>query len=365
MADPIDEVSVVGADTMPKKRRYPGLSPLQAGLAYGGAAATVMGPLGLLIGLGSGIVAGRMRKSWLDREAASAQRLRSEQLDSRDEINREMAIADPDERRLIQHSRLLESAGWEKLYSGDPEGRSMIEKAQEIRRGIMTADIQARKADEAQAMQFQRGLIGTAANAYREEFQKNQSQFEDINSQADRVLKLAASAGFDPNKPFNKAVMTDLLTVGVGGLYRDAPDLLGSIPFVGEMLERGSDALTGKFDLTVEDYNRVALSMKHANELVSENRMVRLGEQARQLDDQAHKLNAVPQDYSLGEYVSGGVSELRFTEDVVAPTSKVPGTRSTLQGPTGLFSDSETARRIEQWVQKKVGPPTKKPRPTN
>lgn len=359
-----EEVTVSSSTPTPRKARYPGLSPLKAGLLYGGAASTVMGPLGLLIGLGSGLVAGRMRKSWLDRQAAETENLRAEYQGTQQELDAEMRIADPDEKRLLEHAKRIANEGWKRLESGDPTGRQMIVQANELSRGIINADIQARKQEQASTAQFQRGLIQSSATAYREEYQKNLAQYEEINGLADRVLRLAADAGFDPNKPFNKAVMTDLLTVGVGGLYRDAPGLLGEIPIVGAFLERGKDALEGKFDLTREDYNRIALNMKQANELVSEDRMVRLGEQSRQLDDFARKSGAIPQDYSLGEYVSGGTQELRFTEPPRAtptPTRTLPGTK----GDRGLFSESETGRRIEEWVQKKVGPKQKQPRPTN
>ncbi len=366
MAD--DEVKVTGQRQVPPSRKYPGLSPLEAGLTYGGAASTVMGPLGLLIGLGSGIVAKRMKKSWLDREARYNQMLANEHEDFSSEVNREIEIADPDEKRLLNHARRLEAEGWDRLMAGDETGRGMVEKANELARGIMNADIQARKQDQLSAMQMQRTLIQNSATAYRDEYQKNLSQFEDINAQADKVLKLAADANFDPNKPFNKAVMTDLLTVGVGGLYRDAPDVLGAIPIVGEFLERGADAWTGKFELTREDYNRVALSMKQANEQVAGQRMQRLGDQAQKLDGFAQQSGATPQGYSLREYVTGDVDELQLTPvPKQQPTGKLgtkqlPGLQGEVSGPTGLFSDSPMGKRIESWVNKQVGP---KKRPTN
>lgn len=53
--DNMQQVSVQGAPDVAARKPYRGLSPLQAGLVYGGAASTVMGPLGLLVGLGAGI----------------------------------------------------------------------------------------------------------------------------------------------------------------------------------------------------------------------------------------------------------------------------------------------------------------------
>lgn len=360
MAD--EEVTVGASAERPRKRKYPGMSPLQAGLTYGGAAATVMGPLGLLIGLGSGIAAKRMRDSWLDREAENSRNLRAEYQGVQQELDGEIRIADPDEKRLLEHAKRVVNEGWNRLAQGDEGGRALIEKGNEIARGIMNADIAARKSEQASQAQFQRGLIGTAAQGYRDEYQKNLKEYEDVNSLADRVLKLAAASGFDPNKPFNKAVMTDLLTVGVGGLYRDAPDMLGSLPVVGEFLERGKDALTGKFDLTAEDYNRIALGMKSANEQVSESRMLRLGDQARSLDEFARQNGAIPEDYSLGLYVTGEEQELRFTPvPQPAPTEKLLRDKEAsykYQDPI-----SKSARELEQWMNQRNS--KKKPRPTN
>lgn len=358
--EPLQTVNVTGSEAAPVQRQYRGLSPIQAALLYGGAASAVAGPLGLLAGLGAGIIAGRSKKSWLDREAQYTQLLADGHSDFRDEVNSEMQIADEDEKRLLSHARRIEAEGWNRLVAGDGTGREMINQANEITRSIIQGDIQARKAEQANVAQFQRTLVQDSARSYREEYQKNLSQFEDIQSQADRVLKIVSSKGFDPNKPFNKAVLTDLLTVGVGGLYRDAPDVVGSIPFVGEFLERGSDWLTGKFELTAEDFNRVALSMKEANEMVSETRMLRLGEQSRNLDQFARQTGAIPQDYSLGSYVTGEVQELNFT-----PVPKFEGreTAAPIENLTrgkGLFSDSEMMRRIDQWKQRK-----KSVRPTN
>ena len=326
--DDTQNVTVAAPAAGPPKKSYPGLSPLQAGLLYGGAASTVMGPFGLLIGAGAAIGASRMRKSYLDREAEYAKNLRDEQSGIQDEANAELKVADPDEARLINHYKRVANDGWYRLAQGDQTGRQMIEQANAGLAGIMNGDIQQRKAEEAANANFQRGLISTAASSLRSEYQANMAAYEDADKQSSQVLELVNQKDFDPNKSFNKAILAQMLSTGIGGFYKDAPDAydamtqgsqaLRSIPVAGGAIEAivGGLITAVKSDdmkLTAEDYNRVALNLRAFTTKYAQDRAQRLGTQAQSLDAGARKVGAIDQDYSLGDYVTGNVRELKLT----------------------------------------------------
>lgn len=363
-------------------------SPLQAGLLYGGTTAAVLGPAGLLIGLGAGILSKRLRKNFMDREAADVQNLRAEHQGLQSELESEMRIADPEEKRLLSHAQRLASEGWYRLSSGDEAGRGMIEKANELSRSIMTADRDARKSEQSAQASFQRGLIGTAANDYRSQFQTNLQLVEDMDKQASRVLDLVSKPDFDPNKPFNKAILADLLQTGIGGMYKDAPDVLDAVaqgaPSIGAILgaARGpagaaiGDSLGGlvgaitngmkakDFQVSREEYNRIALNLKKFTQTYGTDRMTRLSDQARQLDQFARQTGAIPDDYSLGQYISGGVNELKLT-----PVPQVPAVKQASDAVSSLKNlppsekyvggINQGLRGLEQWMNKR------KQRPTN
>lgn len=311
-----EEVTVSSAPSQLPAAKYPGMSPMEAGLVYGGGAATVMGPIGALIGLGAGLVAKRMQSSWLDREAKYRETMREEHVGLMQELDAERRQADPDEARLIDHAKRLAADGWNRMASGDYDtGRRMVAQANEMSRSIMQADSQARKQQETENATFQRGLIQTAANDYRTQYLNNMKTFEDIDQKTSEVLNLVNAEGFDPNSKFNKAVIMDLISVGVSGLYRDDPSgletLVRSVPVVGDAL---GDAMKQEdYKLTPEDYNRIALELKKSNERYTQQRMQRLGEQAKSLDTNAKRLGAIAPDYSLSDYVSGNIKELRIT----------------------------------------------------
>src|ERR1043165_8535176 len=88
----------------PRPRR-PGPSPLQTGLLYGAGGLAVGGPFGLLAGLAAGILSKRARDSYLDGVARDMHNPRREYAGLQDEIKNELAIADPDEQRLLQSAQ--------------------------------------------------------------------------------------------------------------------------------------------------------------------------------------------------------------------------------------------------------------------
>lgn len=366
--------------------RYAGMSPLQAGLLYGGAASSVMGPFGILVGLGAGVMAKRMRQSEVDRQA----NFRAEHEELIDQLDSEYKIADPDEQRLIGHARRLANDGWMRLLKGDMSGRDMIAKADDMSMSIMQGDLQARKQKEAATGEFQRGLITTSANDLRQQYLTNMNLYESVDQQAQRVLELVSQPGFDANKPINKAALADMLSVGVNGFYKDAPDVLdavaqgagglgtligaaGGVP--GALAGGGIGSLVGAittgikskdFKVTAEDYNRIALNMKKFNQQYSTDRMTRLGESANSLDNFARNVGAIGDDYSLSDYVSGGIKDLRLTPSpVYKPPQSTNGPPATsmqrLQQGTNAVK-----KVIDQWMKAKgFSDSTTGLRPTN
>lgn len=380
------DVTVNSSSQRPKGRPGPSglasLSPLQAGLLYAGASAPVLGPFALLVGAGAGILSKKLRQNFLDAETADLENTRSEYKALQSELTSELDIADPEEKRLLLHAQRLATDGWYRLESGDEQGRAMIERANEISRSIMTADQQHRRQEQSAQASFQRGLIGNAANSYRDQFQQNLSLAEDLDKQALRVLDIVADPNFDPNKPFNKAILADLLQTGIGGMYRDAPDMLDAIsqgaPGLGAIIgARGGPAgaaigsqlgdiiqgiTTGvkakDFQVSREEYNRIALNMRKFTKQFAADRMSRLGQQAQALDNFARRLGAIPDDYSLGDYVTGGVKELRF-----APSPALRQTPSVAPSQPKALSlqdnpVSESLRRLENWMNQRQRRPT-------
>jgi hypothetical protein len=346
---PENEMETVNVDApVPRKSGYKGMSPLQAALSYGGAASTVMGPLGLIVGGIAGITAKKMRDNYLDKEAAYNAQMRSEQSNFNSEVASEQQIADPEEARLLNHAKRVADAGWTRLANGDASGREMIDNANSFIAEIINGDRQARKQEMSQQQSFQRELVGGAANDYRKQYQTHVTDFETVDAQVARVLDLTAQADFDPNKPFNKAMIAELLSTGIGGFYRDAPDAMdaiaqgaGGLNGLGKYGSTISGIIDGvttfvkadDFKITREDYNRIAFNMRKVAKDITGARMERLNGQAQQLDGFARKTGAIPDDYSLSEYISGGTKELKIlpVPQFQPSTVKPPPTQGLLE----------------------------------
>lgn len=351
--------------TTDRERAYPrprpqGLTPLQAGLLYAGGGAAIGGPVGLLAGLFAGIVAKRGKESYLDRVARDMHNTRREYAGLQDEIKSELAIADPDEARLLESAQRVAADGWYRLQSGDESGRDMIEQANETIRGIMNADIQARKAEQAAQFNTQRGLITSAAPALRDQYSTVINNARTLDVQASRILDLTADPNFDPNKPFNKSVLAELVSTSIGGMFKDDPNGLlnglaelgstgsevGSI--IGALARLGkSVADSDEFKVTREEYNRIALNIREVTKRYGQQRLQEIAQQAQGLDAWARQVGAIPNDYSLSEYVSGGVRELQ-----VAPEISIPNIR-----PTDSKQQTSAVRSAPAWTPRSSGPP--------
>lgn len=331
--------------------RPQGLTPLQAGLLYGGAGAAIGGPVGLLAGLFAGIVAKRGKESYLDRVARDTYNSRVRFEGINDQIKQELEIADPDEARLLRSAQQQAAHGWQILQSGDPTGRELIEQSYATIQGIMNADIQARKAEQAAQFNTQRGLITSAAPALRDQYSAVINQTRQLDTISERVLSLTADKSFDPNKPFNRAVIAEMISIG-GGMFRDNPEgfwaglAAGGAGTIVGSIAQGVDVLmdTEKFKLTREDFNRLALNARQVAQQYGAQRLQEIAQQAEGLDTFARQVGAIPQDYSLRDYVSGGIKELR-----VAPAAAVPNLRP-------LESQQPTARGNTQWQPRTQGP---------
>lgn len=352
---------------------YTGLSPLQAGLLYGGAASSVMGPLGILVGIGAGITAGRMRDNAVAAQSRFLSNMAGETAGINNEINNQMPVSDPDQQRMLEHARRVAEDGWNRLQTGDMTGRDMITQSNEVIRSIMAGD-EANRTATAQANQaMHRGLITSAANDYRAQYQQNLAVYNSINEQTGKVFDLVNQKGFDPDKPFNKAILAEMLQTGVGGMYRDAPDMLDAIargapglgaiigsiggPMgmvggagIGSLIEGITTGIKSeKFKVTAEDYNRIAINMKDYATKFAQQKMQQLGTQSTNLDQYARSQGVVSGDYTLGDFVSGGIKELPLT-----PTPKVPTGTGVIAQPSAdnpsVPSDKYVAP-INNWLR--------------
>lgn len=325
MAD-LEEVTVTGPGK--RKMRDVKISPLQAGLLATAASAQA-GPLAPVIGLGTYFYQKRRQSQFLDAQADYLRNLDAERTDLRATISEEFEQADPDEKRMLTYAQKLLDNGYERLAGGDAAGREMIAKGRELVTGIIQGDISQRKADESADRGFQRDFIGRAASSMRGEAQAAIDTYNNAEQQAQKILDLVNQPDFDPNKPVNKAILGEILSMGMSQ-FRDVPDAmdaitqgsnaLGSAGAYGAAAQSVIQGITTyvkseDFKVTAEDYNRLALNLKHSARIYAERKLGQLGTQASRLDEWGKKVGAIPGDYSLGDFVLGGEKELRFTPD--------------------------------------------------
>lgn len=396
----VEEVTVEDERTNPYRQSdVPGLTPLQAGLMYGAGGAAIGGPIGLLAGLFAGIVAKRGKESYLDRVARDVYNTRSRYQGVQDEIKTELEIADPDEARLLRSAQRTATEGWQLLQSGDESGRALIEQANETIRGIMNSDIQARKAEQAAQFNTQRGLITTAATSFRDQYSATINQAREVDSRAQRVLELVADPAFDTDKPFSKSLLTELVSSSLGGMFKDDPNgLLNGLAELGSSgsevgaivaaVARGGKAIADKdeFKISREEYNKVALNIREVTKRYASQRLGELRQQSEGLNAFGRQVGAIPQDYNLADYVSGGISELQLAPAVPVPTRPTASAQPTAriqpwqsrQQPTAQTAMGPMRRRREQltaapptalsddWFREQIGIPTQRQRrPTN
>lgn len=378
MADDIESVEVEAPKARVKRPGYGGLSPVQAGLLYGGAASTVLGPLGILIGLGFGVAAKRMKQNFLDREAADIENVQAQSDDLQEQIDAEYGGADEDEKRMLDYARRRRSNGYQLLMSGDPRGAAMLEDANRVLLGIQQGDKARREADAAGALGMQRTLITSAAEDYRKQYQTALADADEAQDRTGRVLDLVNTEGFDPNAPLSKGVLQELISA-TGGMFRDTPSAWDAVSqgtsiagngLVGKAIQAGGAALSTlmnsrDFKVSREDYNRIALNIRKFSEQRAAARLEQLGTQAQQLDAVARKTGSIPDDYSLGDYISGGVKELRVlpvppllqnAPDLVDQASDVfnTATERLSTGPTTRRGPRRAARPVNgaaPWVR--------------
>jgi hypothetical protein len=222
----------------------------------------------------------RMKDNWLDNQAREMHAFGDETQGANDEVASARQNADPATQKLLDHTQLTIANGWERLRSGDESGREIIQQGQATLQGILQGNRDQYMQEQAANHSMQRNLVSVAANDYRSQFNQTVNFATDVDQQAMKVLSIANDPDFDPDKPVNKALLAQLVSTGVNGLYKDAPDVfdavgkgtdaLSHIPVVGGA---ASDIAGGiltymkskDFAVTKEDWNRIALNMKDFN----------------------------------------------------------------------------------------------------
>jgi hypothetical protein len=270
---------------------------------------------GPVSGVAAGMIQRHRNKSFLQEEANA----RAEKDQLYEFMDDEAAIADDAERRVINYARGVVTDGYERLATGDRSGASLIEKGRLLLENIMGGDVVAKKQEDAKRWDFQRDMVGNAAKGYQKEFQETNAAREAMNRQSQMILDLVSDPTFDPNKPINKAHLAQLLDMG-GLMFKDSPDLMdGLTEGVGALNSVAGGIVGGlatmlksqDFKVSAEDYNRLALNSQKYADMYTVQKNERLGSQARELDTWGKKLGVIPEDYSLGEYISGGEEKLR------------------------------------------------------
>lgn len=355
MADDIERVEV---STQRNAKKIPptfdGLSPVQTGLLFGGAAASVGGPVGILVGLGTGIAQHIKQKGYLARQAAYLENLDGEYSSASEHINNEVEIADPDEKRMLAIGQRMLRDGYDRMRSGDQSGQELWDKGNAIVQGVVQGDISQRKQQESENASMQRSLVQTGATALRSEYQQNVSAYETSTEAANKLLQLTAQKDFDPNKPFYKAALTGLLADSVNSFYKDSPSVLGeltsgvggalgSVPHPAAIGAGALVALLGnvmnakEFEVSREDYNRIAMNSLSVAKRMTETRMTRLQQQGQVLEMFGKRNGVFSADYALGDYVTGGTDSLP-----ILPTPTIATTVKDTLAPS-------TPTRQTQW----------------
>lgn len=118
-------------------------------------------------------------------------------------------------------------------------------------------------------------------------------------------------------------------------MYRDTPDAWDAISkgagaFSG-IAAAAVDGLAGimksqDFKISREDVYRIALNLRQFSDQQAQSRLGQLGKQASSLDQYAKHTRTIAPEYSLGEYISGGVDKLELL-----PIPNVAPTRSVIQ----------------------------------
>lgn len=352
---PIDTVSTSRAAAS-SPSPYHGPTPLQSSLFFGTLGA-VGGPLGILAGLAlGGLGAAFQRSSITSRALEMRRRLDSEYDSTANNIAGEQKIADPDEARMLQLAKTMVNAGYERLRAGDPSGQELMDKGNAMVQGIVQGDITRRKSDEASNAAMNQQLISSSARSLRDEYQGNITAFDSSTEAANKLLRLTAQKDFDPNKPFYKAALTGLLADSVNSFYKDSPSVVGELTAgVGgalgaapNMYAQGASAAVTALgaiinakdaEVSREDYNRIAMNVLTVARETTTARMQRLSQQGQNLEAYGKKNNVFAPDFSLSDYITGGVSDLPVLPiaKYIPPTS--PKTPPATKKPGGMWNN--------------------------
>lgn len=377
MADE-DQLEVSSSAPRGKAPAPGGPSPLQAGLLYGGLGAAVAGPAGVLFGLGAGIASAIGRKRFVAKQTQFLNNLDAEYQEAQNNLRDEMEIADPDEKRLLTVGKRMIDDGWNRLGSGDQSGQELWDRGNQIIMGVIQGDISQRKADETASQGMQRDLVSTSAKSLRDEYQQNLTAYSSSTEAANKLLSLTAQKDFDPNKPFYRAALTGLLADSINSFYKDTPSAAGELfagtgnalqgmggklgqagSVVGDVIKMAGSYINAKeFEVSREDYNRIAMNVLKVAQGQTQQRMGRIDKQGATLDAVARRNGIVKPDYSFQDYITGGVKDL----DLLPVQQYTPSYQST-PVPTEQLQQWKKMSPQEHSYRKKVM--QQRARPTN
>lgn len=376
-----DVVSTAQREAPFPERQAKGLSPAQSSLLYGVGGFLLGGPIGALVGgLAGGITAKRNKDSYLDRLSRESANLSSEQQSLYSEIAGEIEQADPNEKRLLLNAKRIATDGYLRLQSGDASGAQMIEQANAVIRGVIQGDITAQKAEDAARFNDRRQIVGQAAQAYRNQYQGVVEQARQVDALAERVFELTADPKFDPAKPINRAILSQLITAGVGDTFRDDPSgFLAGLSEAGQgtivgSLAKGIDTFLDAedFKVTRDDFNRLALNSRKIVGKYAEQRIAELRQQASTLNRFSQQAGLTDPDYDLADYISGGSKDLKIApantsyRSLPSSTPKQGlGTSLQQQGVTAAPGSREEAQQELEIATRAIEARRARRRPTN
>ena len=276
------------------------------------------------------------------------------------------------------NAKRIATDGYLRLQSGDQSGAQMIEQANAVIRGVIQGDVTARKTEQAAQFNDRRQLVGNAAQAYRQQYQTIVGQAREVDSLAERVFELTSDPKFDPSKPVNRAILSQLITAGVGDTFRDDPS-----GFLAGLSEAGQGTIVGglakgldtfldaeDFKVTREDFNRLALNSRKIVSKYAEQRIGELRQQASTLNQFSRSAGLTEPDYDLADYISGGSKDLKIAPAITSYRSAQPLTQNSTS-PLSLQQQGVTARpgsraEVQQELEiAKRALGQKKRRPTN
>lgn len=359
---PIETVTTRPKDPKPVTR-YRGLSPLQAGLIYGGGAATVMGPLGILIGLGAGIMAKSQRDSFMSRETAAVSDMHEYNQALINQVDHEMQYADPEQQRYLQSVKLrLANSEMNVLHGGDLAGNyAELQQAQTMTEGVMTATRDTRIARENTVMAARQGMYTSNMGKMRDEYAQAVENNDTAQTAANQALDFIANHTEDElNQPLNRSHLYSVISIATSA-FRDTPDMADAVSAAGRgvseaghplavalgaVMETGSAVWkASEAKIKKEDVNKIVMNIADFSRQHASNNMDRIARATAALDAWGQETKILAPNQSGVGYVTGTIDHLDpFTSKPVYTPPTMPA-RPT---PTRAIGTSPQTRQSWQ-----------------